>query len=93
MKTLFAPLMKPGLGELRCRCEFLWLPRIIDHEKRWFEMAIWEEVFYYPWKRMRNCDRFWFQNSEEIWREKAKAGERFNWGLLPEWSPTVWINS
>lgn len=93
MKTLLAPLVEPKLGDLRCRCEFLWLPRLIDSEWRWLEMAIWEEVFYYPWSKLTNSERFWYHNSERDWRDRAKVGDRFDWAVIPAWSPTVWINT
>ena len=32
-------------GSTRIRTKFLWLPKKVDNERRWLEVATWKEVF------------------------------------------------
>jgi hypothetical protein len=36
---------RPSLGDTRIRRRFLWFPKCIGGEWRWFEYASWREVF------------------------------------------------
>lgn len=45
MKLKLKPRQKPIVGDTRVKRKFLWLPRIINNELRFWETATWQEEF------------------------------------------------
>lgn len=90
---LLQPLAKPALGRLRCRFGFLFMPKTIDGERRWLEMALWEEVFYYPWDELSECEIAELGYIKLRWAQCAKEGKKLDFLTQPKWTPLVWINT
>ncbi len=48
---------RPCHGNLRIKKKFLWFPKTIKQETRWFEVATWEQLYHYgSWLNSRWID-------------------------------------
>ena len=45
MKIQLKGHKQTSYGSKRTRNHFLFFPKIIDHELRWLEYAVWQEIF------------------------------------------------
>lgn len=55
MKINFKDKPCPQVGDLRTKTKFLYIPKIIDDELRWWEEATWKEL--YTWADTWDSDR------------------------------------
>lgn len=60
---------KPKVGSVRIQEGFLFFPKKIDNEWRWFEYAIWEEIF------KRGHERFYWSATQWL-NDKPKKKKK-----------------
>ena len=70
------PLTEKDYGKVRTIAKFLWIPKEVDYEIRWFESVLIEQVVDFDLIMDRDCNNIYYKKF--FWKDKKWVNPPIN---------------